>query len=112
MKSMWLRDHQPEAWSRERHLVGSKDYINLLLTGELATDHSYASGSGAYDLSARRYDSELLDAAGLPGSTQPLAMNMRRKVPLRAPLEAKSHRLCADLLETISPMMVRDCCVH
>lgn len=59
---------EPEAWARTRHLVGSKDWINLRLTGRLVTDHSMASGSGAYSLEQGAYDDEILDAARLrPG---------------------------------------------
>ncbi len=64
-KSMWFAEHRPEMWRRARHIIGSKDYVNLRLTGVIATDHSYASGSGAYDLRARGYDDDLLGAAGL-----------------------------------------------
>jgi xylulokinase len=34
----------------------------------MATDPSYASGSGVYDLKARRYSSRLIDASGLDGA--------------------------------------------
>jgi xylulokinase len=64
-KAAAFRADDPGAWARTRHLVGSKDWINLRLTGELATDHSMASGSGAYDLAAGDYDDELLGAAEL-----------------------------------------------
>lgn len=56
---------EPAAWGRTRHLVGSKDWINLRLTGRLVTDHSMASGSGAYSLTQGGYDDVILDAAGL-----------------------------------------------
>lgn len=64
-KAAAFRDEAPEAWARTRRLLGSKDWINLRLTGEIATDHSMASGSGAYRLSTGRYDEEILDAVGL-----------------------------------------------
>ncbi|GAA2898411.1 FGGY-family carbohydrate kinase [Streptosporangium fragile] len=73
-KAMWFRRHVPDAWRRARVLVGSKDYVNHRLTGVLATDHSYASGSGAYDLVARRYDTAFLDAAGLGADVFPEIM--------------------------------------
>jgi xylulokinase len=56
----------PDAWARTRFLAGSKDWINLRLTGRLLTDHSMASGSGAYSLAAGGYDPDILDAAALP----------------------------------------------
>lgn len=68
LKTGWMKEHEPEKWAQTRLLIGSKDYINLLLTGEVATDHSYASGSGAYSLRDGAYDLEILAAAGLdPG---------------------------------------------
>lgn len=67
-KAVAFREESPEAWARTRRLLGSKDWINLRLTGRVATDHSMASGSGAYRLDAGRYDEEILDAAGLPAA--------------------------------------------
>jgi len=66
-KARWYATHRPEAWAATRTIVGSKDWVNLRLTGELATDHSYASGSGVYDVVAGRYDEELVAAGGLEG---------------------------------------------
>ena len=65
-KLMWFRDHEPEMFSRVHKILGTKDYINYRLTGALATDYSYASGSGVYDLKSRRYAPRLIEAAGLP----------------------------------------------
>ena len=45
--------------------AGSKDYINLLLTGNLCTDYSYASGSGVYDLRKQMYRKDFLRVANL-----------------------------------------------
>lgn len=64
-KLMWLREHAPELWERTRAVVGSKDYINLRLTGVWATDYSYASGTGAFNLAAWDYRDDFLAAAGL-----------------------------------------------
>jgi xylulokinase len=65
-KAMWYRDHEPEMLRRARWLLGSKDYVNLRLTGRAATDFSYASGSGVYDLRAWGYREEFIAASGLP----------------------------------------------
>lgn len=67
-KARTLRAEDPEGWERTRVLLGSKDWITLRLTGEIATDHSMASGTGAYDLATGAYDAEVLDAAGLDAS--------------------------------------------
>ena len=70
-KIMWYRDNRPEAFSRTKTILGSKDYINYLMTGNIATDYSYASGSGAYSLERRSYIDEYLSAAGIDSSLLP-----------------------------------------
>lgn len=67
----WLRDHEPELFARTALVLGSKDWVNLRLTGAVATDRSYASGSGVYRLASRAYDPELLAAAGLRADLLP-----------------------------------------
>ena len=42
------------------------------LTGRIATDPSYASGSGVYDLARWRYHPELIEASGLPYRLNPM----------------------------------------
>lgn len=64
-KILWYRDHEPEMFSRIHKVIGTKDYINFRLTGRIATDYSYASGCGAYDLRNWRYDEDLLSAADI-----------------------------------------------
>jgi xylulokinase len=59
-KVMWLKKHQHDVYRRTHKILGTKDYINFRLTGQLVTDHSYASGTGVYDLTARNYHSDLL----------------------------------------------------
>ena len=70
-KIMWLRRNRPEVFARTAQIVGTKDYVNFVLTGRIATDHSYASGSGAYDLAAGAYCERILAAAGLDRSLLP-----------------------------------------
>lgn len=67
-KLIWLKKHHPELFSQIRAVLGSKDYINFRLTGQIATDYSYASGSGVFELENWRYSDALIEAAGLPRS--------------------------------------------
>ncbi|WP_372530556.1 FGGY-family carbohydrate kinase [Euzebya sp.] len=62
----WLAEHEPDVLDATTVVLGSKDWVNLRMTGRVATDRSYASGSGVYDLAARRYDHELVAAIGVP----------------------------------------------
>lgn len=65
-KIMWLRDTEPDAFSRVRAVVQAKDYLVFRLTGVVATDPSDASGTNAYDQNAARWSEEMISAAGLP----------------------------------------------
>ena len=70
-KVMWLRTHAPDVFAATRTIIGTKDYINYRLTGRILTDHSYASGSGFYDLGGGRYSDAILAAAGLDAALFP-----------------------------------------
>ncbi len=64
-KIMWYRDNEPDMFSQIAKVIGTKDFINYRLTGQIATDHSYASGCGVYDLVQHTYAGHLIAAAGL-----------------------------------------------
>lgn len=64
-KVMWYRANETELFNKTHKIVGTKDYCNFMLTGRIVTDHSYASGSGAYNLIERGYENHYLDAAGI-----------------------------------------------
>jgi xylulokinase len=70
-KIMWYRDNEPDLFSRAALVLGSKDYINFRLTGQVFTDYSYASGTGIYDLLGWKYSEEFVEASGLPRSLFP-----------------------------------------
>ena len=64
-KIMWYRDCEPELFASADKVIGTKDFVNYKLTGQIHTDPSYASGSGVYDLTGWDYSDELIAAAGL-----------------------------------------------
>lgn len=64
-KIMWYRDREPEMYERIHKVIGTKDYVNMRLTGRIVTDYSYASGSGVYDLTGWKYNDDLIKASGL-----------------------------------------------
>lgn len=65
-KIMWYQDNEPEMFARIGKVIGTKDFINFKLTERIVTDHSYASGSGVYDLLRGDYSEKLIAASGLP----------------------------------------------
>ena len=64
-KLMWLRKEQQDVFERAEVFVGTKDYVNYRLTGVIASDPSYASGSGVWNLKAREFDEDLMSASGI-----------------------------------------------
>ena len=70
-KVMWYQKHEPEMWNKVHKILGTKDYINFLLTGKCLTDYSYASGTGIYDLKGWKYSQVFIDASGIPAEIWP-----------------------------------------
>jgi xylulokinase len=70
-KILWLRDNEPAAYARVRHVLLPKDYVRLRLTGERATDVSDASGTLLLDLRGRRWSEEILEALEIPHAWLP-----------------------------------------
>lgn len=65
-KIMWHRDHEPDMFNKTYKFIGTKDFINLKLTGVIMSDFSDASFSGVYDLEQWAYSERMIDSAGLP----------------------------------------------
>ena len=55
-KVLWLKQHEPEQFSRLDRALLPHDYCNLYLTGRAATDAGDASGTGYFDPEKRAYD--------------------------------------------------------
>ena len=67
-KLMWVKKHYRAVYEQADKFIGTKDYLNYMLTGELATDFSYASGSGVFDLLHWKYREEYIKASKIDGS--------------------------------------------
>ena len=61
----WVRDNEPEAFARVRHVLFSKDYLAYRLTGEMAADPSSAVSSLLVDAETLEWSDELLKLAVL-----------------------------------------------
>ncbi|HPP13147.1 MAG TPA: xylulokinase, partial [bacterium] len=65
------REHFPDRYRRLQHVLLPKDYLRYLLTGELATDVSDASGTSLFDVRQRRWSEEILQRLDIPLSFLP-----------------------------------------
>jgi xylulokinase len=64
-KLLWVRDNEPAQFARVRKVLLPKDYVRFRLTGEFASEVSDASGTSLFDVVARRWSFEMMDALGL-----------------------------------------------
>jgi xylulokinase len=67
-KLLWVRNNEPEVWSRIAHIGLPKDFVRHRLTGEHAVDRADGAGTLLFDLGARDWSDEVLAALELePG---------------------------------------------
>jgi xylulokinase len=64
-KILWVRNHEPDVYAATRHVLLPKDYVRLRLTGEYAMDRAGGAGTHLFDLAARTWSPELLEALGI-----------------------------------------------
>ncbi|MCF0145390.1 MAG: carbohydrate kinase, partial [Eubacterium sp.] len=62
----WLKDHEPEAYSRIRYVFSINDYVRFRMTGEAAADITIASGGGLVNMYTADWDRSLTEAYGIP----------------------------------------------
>lgn len=64
-KLLWLKENEPEAYSRTVSWLNVADYMAFRLCGVAATDYSLASRTLALDLHGLRWAEELLEEVGV-----------------------------------------------
>jgi len=72
-KLLWVRDNEPENYARAAHFLLPKDFVRFRLTGEFATEVSDASGTLLFDVTNRRWSSEMLGALDIDSKLLPRA---------------------------------------
>jgi xylulokinase len=68
---LWVRENEPNLWSRVRSVLLPKDYVRFRLTGDKATDVSDASGTLLLNVAQRKWSSEMLTATEISPSLLP-----------------------------------------
>jgi xylulokinase len=92
-KVLWLRRHEPDAFARLATVLFPKDWIAFRLTGELASEATDASGSGAFSLRTGDWDDELLQRLDLD----------RRRFPDLVPSSAVTGTVTREAATTPPP---------
>ncbi len=65
-KILWVQQNEPEVFAKARHILLPKDYIRYRLTGGYAMDKADGAGTILFDLKARNWSREVLDALSIP----------------------------------------------
>lgn len=65
-KILWVRQHEPDVYSRIAHIVLPKDYVRYRLTGAYATDRAGAAGTLLMDIKTRDWSPDVLEALDIP----------------------------------------------
>ncbi|HEX5788952.1 MAG TPA: xylulokinase [Woeseiaceae bacterium] len=61
-KIRWFRKHRPERYRKMAQVLLPHDFLNFVLTGKWVMEYGDASGTGLFDVRARRWCPELLQA--------------------------------------------------
>lgn len=70
-KLLWLRNNEPENFTKISKIMLPKDYINYLLTGKHCTDFSDASGMLLLDVKNKCWSKPMLDVCGISENQMP-----------------------------------------
>ncbi len=70
-KILWVQENEPDVYAKAKHVLLPKDYIRYKLTGVFAMDKADAAGTVLFDLQARDWSREVLDALGIDVSWMP-----------------------------------------
>ena len=61
-KILWVKENEPEIYSRVRHILLPKDFVRYKLTGDFATDKAGAGGTSLLELATREWSPTVLAA--------------------------------------------------
>ena len=70
-KILWVRQHEPDVYSRIAHVLLPKDFVRYKLTGSFAVDKADGAGTVLMDLKQREWSDEVLSALEIPRDWMP-----------------------------------------
>jgi len=95
---MWVRDNEPEIWSKTKRILFAKDYIRYLFTGEYCTDYIEAQGSMLFDYNTMSWSRELCDILGFDIENLPPVIKPTDKAGVVTKKAAEDTGLCEGTL--------------
>ncbi len=67
-KMLWLKENEPQIFSKVKHILQMTDFICYCLTGNAVIDYSLASRSQCFDIRNKCWSDEILNMAGIDKS--------------------------------------------
>ena len=96
-KILWIRENEPENFSRIAKIMLPKDYINYILTGVHACDYSDASGMLLLDVEHKCWNKEMLELCGVTEHQMPGLYESFSCIGTVKPEVAEKLGICADV---------------
>lgn len=82
---LWVKENEPEVYSRVRHIMGSYDYVLYKLSGVMSLEMNWAVESGAFDIRTRQWIPEFLDDYGVSSELLPTVNESMKVVAYTLP---------------------------
>lgn len=79
-KILWVKEHEPEIFSRARQFLLPKDYLGFRLTGSKQMEYSDASGTLLLDLKGKKWSDTILAAFDIPSTLCPSLVESGDKI--------------------------------
>ena len=79
-KLLWVKENEPEVFSKIKKVMLPKDYLVYMLSGVFATDASDAAGTLYFDVQNRTWSAELCALCGISPSMLPKIYDSEEKV--------------------------------
>ncbi|MBR3212062.1 MAG: FGGY-family carbohydrate kinase [Firmicutes bacterium] len=68
---LWVKENEPDVWSRVRTVMGSYDYIVYKLTGVKSLELNWAAESGCFDIRKREWITDQIELCGMDPAILP-----------------------------------------
>lgn len=68
---LWIKNNEPENWSKVKKILFAKDYVRHQLTGDYVTDYIEAEGSMMFDINTMKWSKELCGILGIDTEMMP-----------------------------------------
>ena len=91
---LWIKNNEPENWSRVKKIVFAKDYVRHFFTGDYVTDYIEAEGSMMFDINTMRWSDELCGVLGIDTDMMPEIVKPTDIVGKITKAAAESTGLC------------------